>query len=77
MAPVELTRGRLILWRQRVLALADALAHKTATLVQRRELADRCADAFGDANDLAAEIEAAARVLGRTGEVPIIPPEEK
>jgi hypothetical protein len=71
--PVAPTRGRLILWRQRVLAIADALAHRTASLVQRRELADRCADAYGDAQDLAAEIEAAARELGKTGEVPVIP----
>jgi hypothetical protein len=72
--PVTPTRGRLILWRQRVLAIADALAHRIASLVQRRELADRCADAYGDAQDLAAEIEAAARELGKTGEVPLIPP---
>lgn len=73
MAPVEITRGRLILWRQRVLALADALAHRTVEQVRQRSLdADRFADASHDAQDLAAEIEAAARTLGATGEVPIV-----
>lgn len=72
-APVELTRGRLILWRQRILALADALAHRTVDAVRTRSLdADRYADASTDAQDLAAEIEAAARTLGATGEVPIV-----
>lgn len=73
MAPIELTKGRLILWRQRVLALADALAHRTVQAVRDRSLdADRFADACNDAQDLAAEIEAAARTLGRTGEVPVV-----
>lgn len=73
MAPVELTRGRLILWRQRVLALADALARRTVDAVRARSLdADLYADSSADAQDLAAEIEAAARALGSTGEHSII-----
>jgi len=63
----------LIQWRTRVLAYADALAHRTVEAVRARTLdADRYADACADAQDLAAELEAAARALGKTGEVPIV-----